>query len=139
VNPVGGCLPMLVQMPFLFAFWTMLNATVELRHAHWLWIRDLSAPDPYHIFPVLIVVSTWLMQKMTPTPGMDPAQARMMNLMMPVMLGFFSWNYAAGISLYWLLGTIISIVMQVVLNNTALGREMKAVAEKRARRKATKS
>jgi YidC/Oxa1 family membrane protein insertase len=135
VNPASGCLPMLIQMPFLWAFYTMLSATIELRHQPWLWIRDLSSPDPYHILPVLIIGSTWLMQKMTPTPGVDPAQARMMNLMMPVMLGVFSWAVAAGLGLYWLLGTLIAIVTQQVLNRTTLGQEMRAIAEKRARRR----
>jgi YidC/Oxa1 family membrane protein insertase len=134
VNPAGGCLPMIIQLPFLWAFYTMLSATIELRHAHWLWIKDLSAPDPYHILPVLIVITTFLMQKMTPTPGMDPAQARMMNLMMPVMLGIFSWSVAAGLGLYWLLGTVIAILTQQGLNRTGLGREMRTIAEKRARR-----
>jgi len=135
VNPASGCLPMVIQMPFLWAFYTMLSATIELRHQPWLWVRDLSSPDPYHILPVLIIVSTWLMQKMTPTPGVDPAQARMMNLMMPVMLGVFSWAVAAGLGLYWLLGTLIAIATQQVLNRTTLGQEMRAIAEKRARRR----
>ena len=135
VNPAAGCLPMLIQMPFLWAFYTMLSATIELRHQPWLWIRDLSSPDPYHVLPVLIVASTWLMQKMTPTPGVDAAQARMMNLMMPVMLGFFSWAVASGLGLYWLLGTLIAIATQQVLNRTTLGREMRAIADKRARRR----
>jgi YidC/Oxa1 family membrane protein insertase len=135
VNPAGGCLPMIIQMPFLWAFYTMLNVTIELRHAPWLWIKDLSSPDPYHLLPITIVLSTFGMQRMTPTPGMDQGQARMMNLMMPVMLGVFSWSVAAGLGEYWLLGTLIAIATQVALNNTAMGQEMRSVAEKRARRK----
>jgi YidC/Oxa1 family membrane protein insertase len=139
VNPVGGCLPMVIQLPFLWAFYTMLSVAIELRHAHWLWIKDLSAPDPYHILPITIIVSTWGMQRMTPSPGMDPNQARMMNIMMPVMLGIFSWAVAAGLGIYWLLGTLIFIVTQLGLNRTSLGQEMRTIAEKRAHRKASRA
>jgi len=135
VNPASGCLPLVIQLPFLWAFYTMLSAAIELRQAPWGWIHDLSSPDPYHILPVLIVLSTFLMQRMTPSPGMDPSQQKMMNLMMPVMLGVFSWAVAAGLGIYWLLGTVIAIVQQLIMNRTSLGQEMKSVAEKRARRK----
>jgi YidC/Oxa1 family membrane protein insertase len=135
VNPAGGCFPLLIQLPFLWAFYTMLSVAIELRHAPWLWITDLSSPDPYHILPVLIVASTFLMQRMTPTGGMDPSQQKMMNLMMPIMLGVFSWSVPAGLGVYWLLGTVIAIVQQLVMNRTAMGQEMRAVAERRARRK----
>lgn len=138
INPAGGCLPLLIQMPFLWAFYTMLGVTIELRHAPWLWVKDLASPDPYHILPILIVASTFLMQKSTPNPGMDPSQQRMMNLMMPLMLGFFAFNYAAGLSVYWLLGTVIAIVQQYITNRTAFGREMREVMEKRARKHADK-
>jgi YidC/Oxa1 family membrane protein insertase len=136
INPAGGCLPLLIQMPFLWAFYTMLGVTIELRQAPWLWVSDLASPDPYHILPILIVVSTFLMQKSTPNPGMDPAQQRMMNWMMPLMLGFFAWNYAAGLSVYWLLGTVIAIIQQHITNRTKFGREMREVMEKRARKHA---
>lgn len=136
VNPAGGCFPLLIQMPFLFAFYTMLGAAIELRHAPWFWIRDLSAPDPLHIMPILIIVSTLAMQMMTPTAGMDPTQRRMMNVMMPIMLGIFSWSVAAGLGLYWMLSTLISIIQQWVMNRTELGREMQAEQAKRARKKA---
>jgi YidC/Oxa1 family membrane protein insertase len=139
INPAGGCLPLLIQMPFLIAFYTMLGVTIELRHAPWLWVKDLASPDPYHILPILIIASTFLMQRSTPNPGMDPSQQRMMNLMMPVMLGFFAWNYAAGLSVYWLIGTVIAIVQQQIMNRTAFGQEMRAVMEKRARKHADKS
>jgi YidC/Oxa1 family membrane protein insertase len=134
VNPAGGCLPMLIQLPFLFAFYKMLAVTIELRQAPFLWMRDLSAPDPLHILPIAIIISTLFMQKMTPTPGMDPAQQRMMTVMMPVMLGFFSWNVAAGLGVYWVIGTVIAIVQQYIMNRSELGREMRAMAEKRARK-----
>jgi YidC/Oxa1 family membrane protein insertase len=139
VNPTGGCLPMIIQLPFLWAFYQMLANTIELRHAPWLWIHDLAAPDPTHILPISIVISTWAMQKMTPSAGMDPNQQRMMNLMMPVMLGFFSWNVASGLAVYWLIGTVIAIIMQQGLNRTHLGREMRAMMEKRARKQQQKA
>lgn len=137
VNPVGGCLPMLVQMPFLIAYYTMLSAAIDLRHAPWLWVRDLSAADPLKILPIAVIVSTLAMQKMTPQAGMDPAQQKMMTLMMPVMLGFVSWSIAAGLCLYWVVGSVIGIVQQAVMNRTSLGREMREIMEKRARKKSS--
>jgi YidC/Oxa1 family membrane protein insertase len=134
-NPVGGCLPMLIQFPFLIAFYTMLGTTVELRHAHFLWLRDLSSPDPYHIIPITIILSTLLVQKMTPQAGMDPAQQKMMTFMMPIMLGVISWSLSSGLGVYWIVGNIIMIIQQYWMNNSTLGREMRAEAEKRAAKK----
>jgi YidC/Oxa1 family membrane protein insertase len=135
VNPAGGCLPLLIQMPFLFAYYRMLNVAMDLRHAPWLWIHDLSAPDPWHILPVAIIVTMLVMQRMTPQAGMDPAQQKMMNIMMPGMLGLMSWNLPAGLGLYWSAGQLIGIVQQSVMNRTSLGREMREMMEKRARKK----
>ena len=73
---------------------------------------------------------------MTPSAGMDPAQQRMMTIMMPLMLGFFSWSLASGLSLYWVVGNLIAIVQQYIMNHTGLGKEMRAEAEKRARKAA---
>ncbi len=137
VNPAGGCLPLLIQFPFLIAFYTMLGNTTELRHAAWFYIRDLSSADPYHILPLLIIVTTFLVQRMTPQGGMDPQQQKMMNIMMPVMLGVISWNLSAGLCLYWTVGNVVAMLMQLGLNRTELGREQRAMAAKRAR-KATK-
>jgi YidC/Oxa1 family membrane protein insertase len=135
VNPAGGCLPLLIQMPFLFAYYRMLGIAIDLRHAPWGWVRDLSAPDPWHLLPVAIIVTMLFMQRMTPQAGMDPAQQKMMNIMMPGMLGVISWNLAAGLCLYWSMGNLIGIVQQSVMNRTALGREMREMMEKRARKK----
>jgi YidC/Oxa1 family membrane protein insertase len=132
VNPAGGCLPLLIQMPFLWAFWTMLQAAIELRGAHWMWLTDLSQPDHLFLIPITIIVSTLLMQRMTPQAGMNPEQARMMNLMMPLMLGFMSWSVASGLGLYWLTGTIVGIIQQWAMNRTKLGQEIRAIQEKRA-------
>jgi YidC/Oxa1 family membrane protein insertase len=134
VNPVGGCLPLIIQMPFLFAYYSMLRSALDLRHAHWLWIRDLASPDPLYLLPVGIVVTMFLTQRMTPQAGMDPTQQKMMNFMMPVMIGVISWNLAAGLCLYWAEGNIIAIAQQSVMNRTSLGREMREMMEKRARK-----
>jgi YidC/Oxa1 family membrane protein insertase len=135
VNPAGGCLPLIIQMPFLFAYYRMLGVAIDLRHAPWGWVKDLSAPDPFYILPIAIVVTMFFMQRLTPQAGMDPTQQKMMNIMMPVMLGYISLNLAAGLCLYWSMGNLIGIVQQSVMNRTALGREMREMMEKRARKK----
>ncbi len=136
VNPAGGCLPMLIQFPFLIAYYRMLGTALDLRHAHWLWIPDLSARDPYYLLPVLMVISMFAMQRITPQPaGMDPGQQKMMTWMMPIMMGFFFWNFAAGLSLYYAESNLIQMAQQAVMNKTKLGREMREMLEKRARKK----
>jgi YidC/Oxa1 family membrane protein insertase len=135
VNPVGGCLPMIIQMPFLFAYYSMLQAALDLRHARWLWIGDLSSADPHYILPIALVLSMVITQRMTPQAGMDPQQQKMMNLVMPVMMGFIFFNLAAGVTLYYMESNLVSIVQQVVLNRTGLGREMREMALKRAKKK----
>ena len=135
INPLSGCIPTLIQLPFLWAFYTMLNAVNELRHANWLWIKDLSAPDPWYLLPIAIVVSMFFMQKMTPMTGMDPAQARMMQFMMPVMIGFFSMSLPSGLGVYWFMGNLLGIVSQWAMNNTPHAREIRAhLAERNARK-----
>jgi len=135
VNPLGGCLPLLVQLPFLWAYYKMLGAAIDLRHAHWLWIHDLSSPDPFYLLPLIMVVSMIVMQRMTPQPGVDPAQQRMMNIMMPLMMGFIFFKLAAGLNLYYALSNLIMISQQSIMNRTTLGREMREIAAKRARKK----
>jgi YidC/Oxa1 family membrane protein insertase len=133
VNPAGGCLPMLIQFPFLIAYYRMLGVALELRHAHWLWITDLSAAD--WVLPLLMVVSMIVVQRMTPQAGMDPAQQKMMTVMMPLMMGFIFFKLAAGLNLYYTESNLISIAQQAVMNRTKLGREMREMLEKRARKK----
>ncbi|HEX7422274.1 MAG TPA: membrane protein insertase YidC [Terriglobales bacterium] len=135
VNPAGGCLPLVIQMPFLFAYYRMLNVAMDLRHAPWLWVHDLSAPDPHYILPIAIVVTMFFMQRMTPQAGMDPTQQKMMNYMMPAFMGYISFTLPAGLSLYWAMGQLIGIVQQAALNRSSLGREMREMMEKRARKK----
>jgi YidC/Oxa1 family membrane protein insertase len=131
INPMGGCLPMIIQIPVFFAFYRILPNAIELRHAPFvLWITDLSAPErlfslpfkiplmapPYGI-PVLTLLmgaSMFLQQKMTPTPG-DPAQAKMMMLL-PVVFTFLFINFPSGLVLYWLVNNVLSIAQQYMIN-----------------------
>jgi YidC/Oxa1 family membrane protein insertase len=136
VNMFGGCIPTLITFPLLIAFFGMLTNVVELRQAHWLWLPDLSLPDPYHILPIFMFVSMFLVQFYTPSPGVDPQQQKMMAFMMPVFSLFWTWSYASGLALYWATGNVISVAQQAVMNQTRLGREMREIAAKRARRKA---
>ncbi len=138
VSPLGGCLPLLVQLPFIWAFYKMLGTAIDLRHAHWLWISDLSSRDPYFVLPVLLVLSMIVTQRMTPQTGMDPAQQKMMNITMPLMMGFIFFNLAAGLNLYYAESNLITIIQQAVMNRTSLGREMRELALKRARKKQQK-
>ena len=133
VSQLGGCLPMLIQFPFLIAYYRMLSAAIELRQAHWLWIHDLSASDI--TLPILMVVSMFVVQKMTPQPGVDPAQQKMMTIMMPVMMGVIFFRLPAGLNLYYSLSNGISIAQQAVMNRTKLGREIRELQAKRARKK----
>jgi YidC/Oxa1 family membrane protein insertase len=136
VNPLGGCLPMMVQLPFLYAYYKTLAVALDLRHAHWLWIHDLSAAEPFpFILPILMVISMVLVQRMTPQAGMDPSQQRMMNVMMPLFMGFLFFKLPSGLNLYYAASNLISIAQQSVMNRTKLGREMRAMMEKRARKK----
>jgi YidC/Oxa1 family membrane protein insertase len=132
VNMYGGCLPILLQMPLFFAYYRMLASVVELRQAHWLWLPDLSQPDPTHILPIFIIVTMFLTQYITPSPGMDPAQRRMMAVMMPVVMGFVLWHYASGLALYWGTSNILYLAMQIAINRSHWGKEMHAIAARRA-------
>jgi len=134
VNPIGGCFPVLLQMPFLFAFYSMLGNAIELRHAHWFWIPDLASRDPYHLLPIGIIITMFFTQRFTPQAGMDPTQQRMMAVMMPVMMGVISWNLSSGLGLYWAVGNLIGLVQQVWMNNTEFGRQVRAHQEERARK-----
>jgi len=135
VNMYGSCLPMLIQMPLLYGIYRVLANAVELRQAHWFWLSDLSSSDPLHILPVLIIVSMFTVQMITPAAGMDPAQRRMMAFMMPVMMGFMMWQLPSGLSLYWGTGNLINLAMQLAINQSKMGQEMHSIAAKRAAKK----
>ena len=111
VNPLGGCLPILVQIPvFIALYWVLLGA-VEMRGAPWiLWIKDLSAPDPFYILPIVMMASMFVQTKLNPTPP-DPIQAKVM-MMMPLIFGFMFFWFPAGLVLYWVVNNILSIAQQ---------------------------
>lgn len=121
VNPAGGCLPLLLQAPFLWAFYSLLTHTIELRHAPFmLWIQDLSAKDPYYVTPIVMTATMWLQQQMTPATG-DPAMRRVM-MMMPLVFGFMFKDLPSGLVLYWLVQNVLTIAQQMILNRfTDLG------------------
>ena len=135
VNMFGGCLPMLIQMPLIFAFYEMLENAIELRHAHWFWLHDLSAPDPLHILPILMVFSQFFFQLFTPSPGVDAAQQKMMAFTMPLFSGFICWHYASGLALYWAGSNVIGIGQQMIINRTKLGKELREIQARRALKK----
>ena len=136
VNMYGGCLPMLLQMPLFFAYYRVLLNAVELRQAHWFWLTDLSSPDPLKILPILIIITMFLTQFITPSPGVDPNQRRMMAIAMPLLFGFTLLNYPSGLALYWITGNFIMLAMQLGINRSHIGKEMHDLARKRAARKA---
>jgi YidC/Oxa1 family membrane protein insertase len=116
VNPLGaGCLPLLLQIPFFFAFYKVLSVAIELRGADWLWIGDLARHDPLYLLPVVMVVTQFVLQKMTPNTSTDPAQQKMM-MFMPLVFGFIFFQSPAGLVLYWLTGNVVSIAQQWFIN-----------------------
>jgi YidC/Oxa1 family membrane protein insertase len=115
VNPAGGCLPMLIQLPVFWGVFRLLVVAVEFRHSPFmLWIGDLSVKDPYYITPLLMGATQFIQQKMTPTSA-DPAQARMM-LIMPVVMTVFFMNFQSGLILYWLTNNVLQIAQQAIMN-----------------------
>jgi len=115
INPMSGCLPMLIQIPVFIALYNALQKTIEMRHApFFLWIRDLSAKDPIYVTPLIMGATMVIQQKMTPTAA-DPAQAKMFMLM-PIMFTFLFLNFPSGLVLYWLVNNVLSIAHQYYLN-----------------------
>ncbi|HEY6872095.1 MAG TPA: membrane protein insertase YidC [Geobacteraceae bacterium] len=116
VNPLGGCLPMLVQMPIFIALYRALMSSIELRHAPFmLWIQDLAAKDPYYVTPIVMGATMFIQQKMTPSASMDPTQAKMM-MMLPVVFTVMFINMPAGLVVYWLVNNILTIAQQAYIN-----------------------
>lgn len=114
-NPMGGCLPLLLQIPVFFALYKVLLISIELRGAPWmLWITDLSQKDPFYVLPIVMGVTMLLQQKMTPAAG-DPRQQKMM-MFMPVIFTFLFLGFASGLVLYWLVNNLLSIAQQVYVN-----------------------
>ena len=132
VNPMGGCIPLLIQMPFLYAFYKVLAVSIELRHASWLWVGDLSQPEHFaiHTLPLIMVVTSYALQRMTPTQAMgDPSQQKMMQFM-PLMYLFFFWQASSGLVLYWLTGNVVGLGQQWFFNKTAGPVELAAAKKK---------
>jgi YidC/Oxa1 family membrane protein insertase len=120
INPMGGCLPMLLQMPVFFALYKTLTTAVELRGAEFVWMwKDLSSKDPAYILPIAMGASMFIQQKMSTPPAATPesaTQQKMMLYLMPIMLTFFSFMWPSGLLLYWVVSNILSIGQQVLIN-----------------------
>jgi YidC/Oxa1 family membrane protein insertase len=115
VNPAGGCLPILIQLPIFWGFFRLLIVAIEFRHSPFIfWIQDLSVKDPYYITPILMGITQFISQKMTPTAG-DPTQKKMM-LIMPVIMTIFFMNFQSGLVLYWLTNNVLQIGQQYITN-----------------------
>ena len=123
VNPMGGCVPMLLQMPFFFAFYKVFTVSVEMRGATWLWVTDLSQAEhlPIKLLPIIMIVTQFLMQKMTPQANVDPSQQKMMY-MMPLIFGFMFYQLPSGLVLYYLTSNLVSIGQQWFFNRTGAAR-----------------
>jgi YidC/Oxa1 family membrane protein insertase len=120
-NPLGGCLPLLIQMPFLFALYSAITISIDFRQASFLWIPDLSGPEPYilgfvRILPLLFASSMIILQLMTPQPSADPLQRKMMAVGMPLMMLYILWSAPAGLLIYWLVGNIVGFLQQFIIN-----------------------
>jgi YidC/Oxa1 family membrane protein insertase len=115
INPMGGCLPILVQIPIFIALYWVLLESVELRHAPWIgWIQNLTAPDPYFVLPAINLATMWLAQKLSPTPGMDPVQKKMMQIM-PLVMGVMFAFFPAGLVLYWATNGALGLLQQWII------------------------
>jgi YidC/Oxa1 family membrane protein insertase len=128
VNPLGGCFPILLQMPIFIALYWSLMESVELRHAPFmLWIQDLSVQDPYYVLPILMGVSMFFIQKMSPTQVQDPMQQKIMKFMPVIFTFFFLW-FPAGLVLYWLVSNIVTLIQQTYIYRQF---EKKGLSEKK--------
>jgi len=126
VNPLGGCLPILIQMPIFIALFTVLTSSAEMRGAPWIgWIHDLSIMDPYAILPILMTATSLLQVSLQPTPA-DPMQAKMMWLM-PLAFSAALFSFPAGLTLYWVTNNTLTIVQQWLINRQINGAKPKAL------------
>jgi YidC/Oxa1 family membrane protein insertase len=117
-NPLGGCLPLLIQMPFLFALYRAITISLDFRQASFLWIPDLSAAEPHfiHILPILMTGTMVVLQLVTPAPSADPLQRKMMAIGMPMFMLYVLWSAPSGLVLYWLVGNIVGFTQQFLIN-----------------------
>ncbi|MDA3078452.1 membrane protein insertase YidC [Campylobacter sp. JMF_06 NA1] len=130
-NPMGGCLPILLQIPVFFAIYRVLLNAIELKGAEWaMWIHDLSLKDPYYILPILMTALMFLQQKITPTSFTDPMQEKVMKFL-PLMFGVFFLMFPAGLTLYWTVNNMCSIVQQYVINKIFARQKQAQISEKK--------
>ena len=115
-NPLGGCLPLLIQMPFLFALYRAITISLDFRQATFLWLPDLSAGDPYHVLEFLMAGTMIVLQLITPAPSADPLQRKMMAIGMPIFMLYVLWGAPSGLLLYWLVGNIVGFSQQFLIN-----------------------
>ena len=116
-NPLGGCLPLLIQMPFLFALYRAITISLDFRQATFLWLPDLSSGDPHHILEFLMAGTMIVLQLITPAPSADPLQRKMMAIGMPIFMLYVLWGAPSGLLLYWLVGNIVGFSQQYVINH----------------------
>lgn len=130
-NPLGGCLPLLIQMPFLFALYRAITISLDFRQASFLWLPDLSAPEPYfiHILPILMAATMVVLQLITPAPSADPLQRKMMAVGMPMFMLYILWSAPAGLLVYWLVGNIVGFLQQFLINRWTQTEEEAVPAE----------
>ncbi|MFL6207744.1 MAG: membrane protein insertase YidC [Pyrinomonadaceae bacterium] len=115
-NPLGGCLPLLIQMPFLIALYTAITISIDFRQATFLWLPDLSAADPYRLLPILMAASMVVLQFITPQPSTDPMQRKMMAVMLPAFMLYIMWSAPAGLLVYWLMANLVGFGQQMLIN-----------------------
>ena len=115
-NPLGGCLPLLIQMPFLFALYRAITISLDFRQATFLWLPDLSAGDPLHILEFLMAGTMIVLQLITPAPSADPMQRKMMAIGMPLFMLYVLWGAPSGLLVYWLVGNIVGFSQQFIIN-----------------------
>lgn len=130
-NPLGGCLPLLIQMPFLFALYRAITISLDFRQASFLWLPDLSSPEPYfiHVLPILMAGTMVVLQLITPAPSADPLQRKMMAIGMPMFMLYILWSAPAGLLVYWLVGNIVGFIQQFLINRWTQTDEDKVALE----------
>jgi YidC/Oxa1 family membrane protein insertase len=119
VNPLGGCIPLVLQMPLLFAFYKVFTIAIEMRQASWLWVSDLSQAETLaiRVLPIAFIASQFVLSKMTPATGGDPAQQKVMQYM-PLFMGVMFYGMSSGLMLYWVTGNLVAIAQQWFFNRT---------------------
>lgn len=131
-NPLGGCLPLLIQMPFLFALYRAITISLDFRQATFLWLPDLSAGDPYHILEVLMAGTMIVLQLITPAPSADPLQRKMMAIGMPIFMLYVLWGAPSGLLVYWLVGNIVGFSQQFLINHLTRSEDEQPPSEKQS-------